>query len=53
MAATGDALKYLSKLESVVNLLPVKPPKKGWSESSFAGAQAMVTIIRKRLEDWD
>ncbi len=49
---TGDALIYLSKLREVVLILPAIAPADGWSEGSFAEAQAMVEIIRKRLEAW-
>lgn len=50
--AKGEALIYLSKLREVVLILPAKIPKEGWSDGSFAQAQAMVEIILKRLEDW-
>lgn len=48
----GEALKYLSNLREIVLLLPVKIPAEGWTDASFAEAQAMVEIIRKRLEAW-
>lgn len=51
-ATRGEALKYLSKLREVVLILPAEVPKEGWSEGSFAEAQTMVTLIRKRLEAW-
>lgn len=51
-STTGDALIYLSKLREVVLLLPAKIPHEGWSDGSFAEAQAMVEIIKRRLEEW-
>lgn len=49
---TGEALKYLGKLREIVLLLPAKIPPEGWTDESFAEANAMVEIIRKRLEAW-
>ena len=49
---TGEALIYLGKLREIVLLLPVKIPPEGWTDESFAEANAMVEIIRKRLEAW-
>jgi len=49
---TGEALKYLGKLREIVLLLPAKLPPEGWTDESFAEANAMVEIIRKRLEAW-
>lgn len=51
--AKGEALIYASKIREVVLILPAKVPKEGWSEDSFAEVQAMVEIIRKRLEAWE
>jgi len=52
IVAQGEAATYLSKLHSIVIMLSASVPKDGWTEASFAEAQAMVAIIRKRLEDW-
>ena len=49
---TGEALIYLGKLREVVLILPAKIPPEGWTDESFAEANAMVEIIRKRLEAW-
>jgi len=49
---TGEALIYLGKLREIVLLLPAKIPPEGWTDESFAEANAMVEIIRKRLEAW-
>lgn len=52
-ALRGDALNYLSKLREIVLILPVRPPKEGWTEEAHAEARGLVEIIQKRLEVWE
>ena len=40
---------YLTTLERIISLLPVKPPK-DWTEQAFKQAQGLVKIILRRLE---
>lgn len=42
---------YLTTLERIISLLPVKPPK-DWTEQTFKQAQGLVKIILRRLEDF-
>jgi hypothetical protein len=53
IVATGDALKYLSKLREIVLLLPATVAAEGWTESSYAEARSMIEIIQKRLGVWN
>ena len=44
--------KYINALYGIIDLLPSSPPK-NWNEKSFAHAQGLVKVIRKRLEAFD
>ena len=52
VAARGEAVKYLSRLREIVLILPASVPSEGWTDGSYAEAQAMVEIIRRRIAVW-